>query len=260
MGQYLGGVGTYAVLGARLVAGRHNAKKIGYLAIFDELPGPMMNEIMNWETGIEWPCLDSNSTPTAQITPHKESSSHGIELVTIRNSREIWVEDFVGHAQNFLSATVFHITGNPERCSKLVEDIIVERKQKFQQLNDLIFVWQPSDAKEIVDKSFHPGNESEFIKACKKVQVFSPHANDLKDLIGEKVLKVEDLDNFSRTFLMTSVSIDQELVSKTLFEHDYSTLSWYHHQATCSWTDNLIHEGIDSGRHASRSSWNIPQT
>ena len=173
----LGGAGTYAVIGARMMAGPRDANTISWVVhVGNDFPASVKDEIDSW--GIRTMYIDTLNRPTTKARNSYRGEDRGFKFTT----EKIQVtHSMLDDAQ--VNAKVFHIIGTPRRCLDLVAGVLARRSAIWNSDPSLArniaqFVWEP------MEHSCLPGNMAEFCEVMKVVDVFSPNEIEFAQLIG----------------------------------------------------------------------------
>ena len=173
----MGGAGTFAVVGARLVGGRDFARQIGWVVHAGrDFPPKAREEIDSWNVNTKYINVPDRATTRAR----------NVYSGDFRNFEFLTPKTHVDHTMlgaEFLQAKVFHIIGTPERCISLVEGIqfhrnAIEQHHVLEHTHEKpMFVWEP------MEHSCAPENLLQFRRAMKLIDVFSPNEDEFAKLI-----------------------------------------------------------------------------
>lgn len=174
----LGGAGTFAVVGARIVGGKSRARLIGWVVhTGHDFPCAAREELDSWNVNTNY--IDTPDRATTRARNVYSGEHRGFEFVTPKMHVDHTMLD-----TNLLQAKVFHLIGTPERCITLVDGIHGHRSTMEQSdagvisMQKPLFVWEP------MENSCCPENLSQFQKAMRLVDVFSPNEDEFAKLIG----------------------------------------------------------------------------
>ncbi|KLJ11122.1 hypothetical protein EMPG_13573 [Blastomyces silverae] len=165
----IGGAGSYAAVGARMVAGREHSQSVSWIVdAGSDFPVEIRQIISSWDTS----CI------------LRESS----ERLTTR----AW--NCYGPNEKRVFSKTFHMVCSPERCCQIIEGIL-QRRERISQRKEVeqsiaerrpIFVWEP------VPDLCRPEELPMFYKALKQVDVVSPNDLELANMFGNKSWNVSN--------------------------------------------------------------------
>ena len=168
----LGGAGTYAVVGARIVAGKQHAQGIGWVVhAGHDLPLAVKDEIDSWTIRTKY--IITPERPTTRAKNVYSGEHRSFEFT----SPKIHV-DHTMLSRSQLEAKVFHIIGTSSRCISLVEGLLGRRGVESPSLGRPRFVWEP------MEHECCPDNIPNFMRAMNQIDVFSPNEIELMKLFG----------------------------------------------------------------------------
>ncbi|OKL64070.1 hypothetical protein UA08_00780 [Talaromyces atroroseus] len=170
----IGGAGSFAVIGARIVAGAEHGKAVSWiLDVGSDFPADMMSTILSWNTG----CIireDKSRQTTRAWNGYGENEKRDFKYLTPKLRLDPWM---LSDAQIF--SKTFHMVCSSERCMLIVQDIL--QRQKSAGLGRSarpIFVWEP------VPDLCTPEEHVKFLEACRVVDVVSPNELELGMMFG----------------------------------------------------------------------------
>ncbi|KAL9114475.1 MAG: hypothetical protein Q9227_001556 [Pyrenula ochraceoflavens] len=170
----IGGSGTYAALGARLVGGRSAASQVGWiLDCGNDFPIEFKTAIEKWHTS----CIfrtDVSRLTTRAWNGYGEDDRRAFHFVTPRLRLD---ETCLSHSH--LSASAFHLNCSPQRAIDLVDGILARRRNEHLDRSRPVFVWEP------VPDTCVPSERLIFLEASTKVDVVSPNELELEGLFTD---------------------------------------------------------------------------
>ena len=174
----LGGAGTFAVLGARFVAGPQRAQRIGWVVHEgNDFPPDAKAEIESWNLYTKFILTPDRRTTRARNRYEGEERIFNFETPKLQVKPDMLDNDQ-------LQAKTFHIISTPARCIDLVETILALRSAKADVSpssdgdHGPLFVWEP------MEYSCSPQHMTEFETAMALVDVFSPNELEFSRLVG----------------------------------------------------------------------------
>lgn len=165
----IGGGGTYAIIGSRIIAGAKNSKQVcGIIDKGYDFPIEVEEEILSWDSGIIWK-EDLSRMTTRGINIYNEEGIRNFKYKCMK--KRIEAEDIISDPY-LLNSRSFHIISSIERCesiiSKILENVPAERNP--------IFIYEP-----LPDACVSSNYES-LIQILPKIDVFTPNLNEASDL------------------------------------------------------------------------------
>lgn len=190
MTDVIGGAGTYALVGARMVVGpRHSGLVSGIIDKGSDFPEKVEREIKEWNTGVKWND-DRSRLTTRGINFYGED---GVRLFEYKTSKKVLVaEDLISDPVLKNSKSV-HIISIFERCNDIVETI-----SQHRGLKSPTYIYEPlPDA--CVESNFGILKE-----VLPKIHVFSPNLHEACGLLGisDKVAAIEDVEAIASRFFL----------------------------------------------------------
>ncbi|KAL4873772.1 hypothetical protein BDV12DRAFT_159592 [Aspergillus spectabilis] len=178
----IGGAGSYAVIGARLVAGKAYSQSVSWIVdLGSDFPPPVLNVIKAWDTD----CIirnDPGRLTTRAWNGYGPNEKRAFKYLTPKLRLE---PDMLSDTQIF--SKTFHMVCSSSRCVSIVRDIL-RRREELQSTekapsglsNDRpIFVWEP------VPDMCTPEEQQRFLEACREVDVVSPNDLELGMMFGQ---------------------------------------------------------------------------
>ncbi|EED21608.1 PfkB family carbohydrate kinase (Mak32), putative [Talaromyces stipitatus ATCC 10500] len=189
----IGGAGSFAIVGARIVAGKEHGKAVSWIVdTGSDFPEDMMDTILSWNTG----CAireDKDRLTTRAWNGYGENEKRDFKYLTPKKRLEPYM---LSDAQ--LLSKTFHMVCSSERCIHIVQEILHRRElASSNQSARPIFVWEP------VPDLCAPEEQEKFLTACRVVDLVSPNELELGMMFGRPGWKETN-------------EIDRELVQKIL--------------------------------------------
>lgn len=167
----IGGGGTYAIIGSRIIAGAKNCKLVsGIIDKGSDFPVVVEKKILSWNTGIVWN-HDPTRLTTRGINIYDEDDIRHFKYKT--KKKRIEPEDITSHPQLIRSRT-FHIISSVERCESIIDAILASVPDGI----DPIFIYEP------LPDDCIASNFERLKLLLPKIDVFSPNLNEMSDLAG----------------------------------------------------------------------------
>ncbi|KAI5955779.1 MAK32 [Candida jiufengensis] len=170
----IGGAGTYAIIGARIVTELNKAHLIsGIIDKGTDFPTSVLEELKSWSTGIIYRKSDRLTTRGCNIY------DKGIRYFEYLSPKlQIEVKDIIQYDQ-LKNSKSYHLICSIDRCKSIVEDIISFNKET-------IFIYEPLPTDCI------PENYEKLTKLLPYIHIFSPNLDEAEELTS-KNLPLEDL-------------------------------------------------------------------
>jgi sugar/nucleoside kinase (ribokinase family) len=169
--KLLGGAGTYVAVGSRLVAGRANAKHVGWIVDQgSDFPDAFAATIDSWGTSVIYRS-DSARLTTRAWNGYGPGEHRDFKYLTPKIRLD---QDSLSDTQ--LASKAFHMVCSSERCISLAEGL--ERRRRRQNCIALPrprLVWEP------VPELCVPSELEKFKCAMKVVDIVSPNSEELAD-------------------------------------------------------------------------------
>ncbi|KAE8554422.1 hypothetical protein EYB25_002961 [Talaromyces marneffei] len=170
----IGGAGSFAVVGARMVAGNDHGKAVSWIVdAGSDFPPDMMSTILSWNTG----CVireDKGRLTTRAWNGYGENEKRDFKYLTPKLRLEPYM---LSNAQLF--SKTFHMVCSSERCIHIVQEILRRRESvSSNQSARPIFVWEP------VPDLCTPEEQEKFLAACRVVDLVSPNELELGMMFG----------------------------------------------------------------------------
>ncbi|PYI21510.1 Ribokinase-like protein [Aspergillus violaceofuscus CBS 115571] len=179
----LGGAASYAVIGARLVAGKEYARSVSWIVdVGSDFPAEVLDVIRSWDTD----CIireDHGRLTTRAWNGYGPNEKRDFRYLTPK----LRLEPSMLSDSQVLSKT-FHMVCSSSRCMSIVQEIM-RRREQLQQEGKVpssvsatqrpIFVWEP------VPDLCTPEEQETFLAAIKVVDVVSPNELELGMMFGQ---------------------------------------------------------------------------
>ncbi|KAI9038817.1 PfkB family carbohydrate kinase [Aspergillus affinis] len=176
----LGGAASFAVVGARLVAGKDHARSVSWIVdVGSDFPQEVLDTINAWDTD----CM-IREDPTRLTTRAWNGYGHNEQRAFKYLTPKLRLEPHMLSDSQVLSRT-FHMVCSASRCITIVQEIL--RRREGLQRNDQvstslerpIFVWEP------VPDLCTPEEQEMFFAANRVVDVVSPNELELGLMFGQ---------------------------------------------------------------------------
>ncbi|KAF9883719.1 hypothetical protein FE257_003011 [Aspergillus nanangensis] len=176
----LGGAASYAVIGARLVAGMEHSRSVSWIVdVGSDFPSNVLGVINSWDTA----CMmreDDERLTTRAWNGYGANEKREFKYLTPKLRLE---PSMLSEAQVF--SKTFHLICSASRCVSIVQDILRRRdelqregKAPDHSMKKPIFVWEP------VPDLCTPEEQEKFFLANKVVDVVSPNELELGMMFG----------------------------------------------------------------------------
>ncbi|KAL4895937.1 Ribokinase-like protein [Aspergillus ambiguus] len=178
----LGGAASFAVVGARLVAGKEHSQSVSWIVdVGSDFPSDVLSTIKSWDTA----CVireDPGRLTTRAWNGYGANEKRDFKYLTPKLRLE---PSMLSDDQVF--SRTFHMVCSAGRCISIVEDIL-HRREELQREGKAppgdsaqrpIFVWEP------VPDLCTPEEQETFFAANKVVDVVSPNELELGLMFGQ---------------------------------------------------------------------------
>ncbi|KAL8791907.1 MAG: hypothetical protein Q9195_005483 [Heterodermia aff. obscurata] len=183
----LGGAGSYAVLGARLVCGPKRSNDIGWtIHQGSDFPEAVKRQIDTWRTScnfIETP----NRLTTRALNVYSQNEVRGFEFT----SPKIRIDESTLTKEQ-LAARSFHFACSPNRCIDLVKGILAKREELCKK--GMLVHEKPYFAWEPVPGLCIPSELDNLYEAIRYVDMVSPNLEELGAFFGLSFSANGDVD------------------------------------------------------------------
>ncbi|PGH11526.1 hypothetical protein AJ80_07092 [Polytolypa hystricis UAMH7299] len=175
----MGGAGSYAVVGARMVAGQEHSRSVGWIVnVGSDFPESIRETITSWNTH----CLfreNMDRLTTRGWNGYGPNEKRDFKYLTPKIRL-----DHNSLSEGLLLSKSFHMVCSPARCCEIIQGVLERRRKLIENGNLLasrrpIFVWEP------VPDLCRPEELSRFYEALKHVHVVSPNEYELAQFFGK---------------------------------------------------------------------------
>ncbi|KAL4809346.1 Ribokinase-like protein [Aspergillus unguis] len=178
----LGGAASFAVIGARLAAGKEHSRSVSWIVdVGSDFPPEVLEVIKSWDTD----CLirdDPGRLTTRAWNGYGPNEKRAFKYLTPKLRLE---PHMLSESQ--VASKTFHMVCSSSRCITIVHDILQRRKELQSSANPPsglssdrpIFVWEP------VPDMCTPEEQQKFLEACREVDVVSPNDLELGMMFGQ---------------------------------------------------------------------------
>ncbi|PGH11113.1 hypothetical protein AJ79_05058 [Helicocarpus griseus UAMH5409] len=203
----IGGAGSYAVVGARMVAGREHSQSVSWIVdTGSDFPAEIRRIISSWDTA----CVLRESTErltTRAWNGYGPNEKRDFRYLTPKIRLD---HDALSESQVF--SKTFHMVCSPARCCQIVEGILQRRNALLQSdkidpshaARRPIFVWEP------VPDLCRAEELPMFYKALKHVDVVSPNDLELASMFGNKSWSLENSSDRAIADVIVKSGIGQD--------------------------------------------------
>ncbi|CAK7905782.1 protein Mak32p [[Candida] anglica] len=175
----IGGGLTFAVIGARMIAGKTNGPKVsGIVDKGSDFPDSVEEQIKSWNTGLIFR-EDPTRLTTRGVNNYLESGVR--EFFYHAPKKRIEAIDILSY-DRLLHSKSFHLVCTTERCEQII-DIILSNLPKDS--DQPFFLWEPTpdDCK--------PENYEALCKLLPKIDVFTPNLIESQNFIEKTDVEME---------------------------------------------------------------------
>ncbi|GAB1193494.1 hypothetical protein APSETT444_002715 [Aspergillus pseudonomiae] len=179
----LGGAASFAVVGARLVAGKEHSHSVSWIVdVGSDFPSDVLDVINTWGTA----CVmreDNSRLTTRAWNGYGPNEKRDFKYLTPKLRLEPWM---LSDSQVF--SKTFHMVCSAERCVSIVQNILQRREElrregkapsSSQASERPFFVWEP------VPDLCTPEEQEKFFVANRVVDVVSPNELELGMMFGQ---------------------------------------------------------------------------
>ncbi|KAI5966238.1 MAK32 [Candida pseudojiufengensis] len=176
----IGGAGTYAIMGARIVTELNNSHLIsGIIDKGIDFPSTVYAELQSWSTGIIFRDSDRLTTRGCNIY------DKGIRFFEyLSPKKQIEVNDIIQY-ENLKRSKTYHLICSIDRCNSIIKDIL-----KFNP--EAIFIYEP-----LPTDCIHE-NYTKLTKLLPYIHIFSPNLDEAEGLAGKSNLLKELAIRFTK--------------------------------------------------------------
>lgn len=179
----IGGAASFAVIGARLVAGKDHSRSVSWIVdVGSDFPSPVLDVINAWDTG----CVireDKSRLTTRAWNGYGPNEKRDFKYLTPKLRLE---PSMLSDSQVF--SRTFHMVCSAGRCVSIVQNIL-QRREELQREGKAppsshvsgrpFFVWEP------VPDLCTPEEQERFFAANRIVDVVSPNELELGMMFGQ---------------------------------------------------------------------------
>ncbi|KAL4986185.1 Ribokinase-like protein [Aspergillus falconensis] len=171
----IGGAASFAVIGARLAAGKEYSRSVSWIVdVGSDFPPEVLDVIKAWDTD----CVirrDPGRLTTRAWNGYGPNEKRAFQYLTPK----LRLEPYMLSDSQVLSKT-FHMVCSSSRCISIVRDILQRREGLPGSFNERpIFVWEP------VPDMCTPEEQQKFLEACREVDIVSPNDLELGMMFGQ---------------------------------------------------------------------------
>ncbi|KAL6236981.1 hypothetical protein BDW75DRAFT_205320 [Aspergillus navahoensis] len=171
----IGGAASFAVIGARLAAGKEYSRSVSWIVdVGSDFPPEVLDVIEAWDTD----CMirrDPGRLTTRAWNGYGPNEKRAFQYLTPK----LRLEPYMLSDTQVLSKT-FHMVCSSSRCISIVRDILQRRKGlPGSPIEKPIFVWEP------VPDMCTLEEQQKFLEACREVDIVSPNDLELGMMFGQ---------------------------------------------------------------------------
>ncbi|OJJ35220.1 hypothetical protein ASPWEDRAFT_40400 [Aspergillus wentii DTO 134E9] len=173
----IGGAGSFAVVGARLVAGKNHSQSVSWIVdVGSDFPQEVLDTIKSWDTN----CIireDMGRLTTRAWNGYGPNEKRDFKYLTPKIRLE---PEMLSDSQIF--SRTFHMVCSASRCLSIVQEVL-RRREELQREGKApsaahatkrpVFVWEP------VPDLCTPEEQAKFFAANRVVDVVSPNELEL---------------------------------------------------------------------------------
>lgn len=176
----LGGGGTFAICGSRIVLGPAESKKCAWIVdIGKDCPSDILSELKSWDTGGVFR-FDNSRRCTRGWNGYGENEFRSFKYLTPK--KRITVLDLKEYPW-MLESKSFHFVCSPNRCIELLDEL----KSTSKNVNDVVIAWEP------IPDCCTPDFLAETLNVLHKIDILTPNAAECAMFFGEE----EPTDRFN---------------------------------------------------------------
>ncbi|KAK2750392.1 hypothetical protein FQN57_003872 [Myotisia sp. PD_48] len=185
MRDIIGGAGTFAAVGARIVAGQENSHRVGWVVdTGSDFPSHIRDQISSWNTH----CLlreNVDRLTTRAWNGYGANEKRDFKYLTPK----IQV-DVTSLPETMVLSKTFHMVCSAERCYQITKGVLERReeigKRHGLELSRPIFVWEP------IPSLCLPEHLSKFYEVIRYIDVVSPNDLELATYFGNSTWHVNE--------------------------------------------------------------------
>jgi sugar/nucleoside kinase (ribokinase family) len=175
----LGGGGTFAICGSRMVLGAAESTKCAWIVdIGNDCPGEILHELKSWNSGAVFRYDDSRKC-TRGWNGYGANEFRSFKYLT--SKKRITMADFEQYPWMLWSKS-FHFVCSPKRCKELLDElkIIYGTHHHELEFNNVIIAWEP------IPDCCQPEFLDETLGILKQVDILTPNAAECASFFGEE--------------------------------------------------------------------------
>lgn len=230
----LGGGGTFAICGSRMVLKHFESKKSAWIAdIGNDCPNEILEELKSWDSGTIFR-YDYTRKCTRGWNGYGENEFRSFKYLTPK--KRITVDDLKEYPW-MLESNSFHFVCSPKRCVDLLREFSELSSTKIAN-PDPVIAWEP------IPDCCTPEFLPETLSILNRVDILTPNAAECASFFGE--LEPQDKQNcerIARKFLDYMTKTNSGIVLRCgslgslLIESKHKLIKWfppYHHKTSDS--------------------------
>lgn len=172
----LGGGGTFAIIGSRMVLGSKESKKCCWVIdIGSDCPDEILKEIKSWNTGGIFR-YDQSRKCTRGWNMYGPNDFRAFKYITPK--KRIVVPDLEKYPW-MLASKSFHLICSPQRCIQLLSELRELSEKKNIESDKAVIVWEP------VPDCCKPEYIEDTYKILNCIDILTPNAAECAAFFGE---------------------------------------------------------------------------
>ncbi|KAL3494494.1 Ribokinase-like protein [Aspergillus germanicus] len=174
----LGGAASFAVIGARMVAGKEYSRSVSWIVdVGSDFPPEVLNKLKAWDTDCNFR-EDLGRLTTRAWNGYGPNEKRAFKYLTPKLRLEPYML-----SDSQVSSKTFHMVCSSARCISIVRDIL-RRREELESAGTPssgppVFVWEP------VPDMCTPEEQQRFLEACREVDIVSPNDLELGMMFGQ---------------------------------------------------------------------------
>lgn len=169
----LGGGGTFAICGSRMVLGPSRSKECAWIVdIGNDCPADILNELKSWNSGAVFR-YDNSRKCTRGWNGYGLNDLRSFKYLTPK--KRITMTDFE-HYPWILQSKSFHFVCSPSRCTELLSELKTARSGYSQA----IIAWEP------IPDCCQLEMLGETLRLLAQIDIMTPNAAECASFFGEK--------------------------------------------------------------------------
>lgn len=200
----LGGGGTYAICGSRMVLKQSESFKCSWIVdIGNDCPENIINELKSWNTGAVFR-FDKNRKCTRGWNGYGENDFRMFKYLTPK--KRITMLDFERYPW-ILKSKSYHFVCSPGRCIELIKEL-KELSIKHQIIsNSVIIAWEP------IPDCCTPEFLQQTIDILPHIDILTPNAAECASFFGQpEPINKEECENIAMKFIKYMVKPNSGIV------------------------------------------------